>query len=123
VPMIIAELARARKSGKADFGTLSALIAPVLVLGLHYPLISATGKFFEHFWSHAHIGMIPTFYDSFFFTPYLYLWPLALLTLAVLPESAVDHRLVEKNGMPAHEWMAIAGLALMPPFVVVASEL
>jgi hypothetical protein len=122
VPMFAAELARTRKSGKADFGTLSALIAPVLVLALHYPLISATGKFFEHFWSHAHLGMIATFYDSFFFTPYLYLWPLALITLAVLPESGVDHQLAE-NRMPAHEWIAIAGLALMPPFVVVASEL
>jgi len=122
VPMFAAELVRAWKTDKADFGTLSALFAPVLVLGLHYPLISATGKFFENFWSHAHFGMVATFYDSFFFTPYLYLWPLALITLALLPESAVDHRLVE-NGMPAHEWMAIAGLALMPPFVVVASEL
>ena len=121
VPIFLAEMARARPSGKMDLGVLIAMVPAPLVLFLHYPLIVASGPLHAHFWASADLRMIGPFYDMFLFSPLLYIYPLAVAILVAFPKSPVRQGSLEE-GMPMHEWVAIVSLALMPAALIAVSK-
>lgn len=119
VPLFLAELWRARTSGKLDLGILAAMAPAFLVLALHYPLIAASKPFQAHNWSPASLRAIEPFYDQHLL-PFLGICSLALLVLAVFPRSAMSE-VALPGCMGAHEWVALGALALMPAVVVAVS--
>jgi hypothetical protein len=121
VPLLLAEMARTRASGKLDFSILAAMVPALLVLGLHYPLIAAARQIHSHHWSPASLLMIEPFYSSYCFQPLLYVCPPALVVLAVLPKQRSDQP-EHDGGMLMHEWVLIGALTLMVPLVVVVSK-
>ena len=117
VPLFVAEIVRWRKSGKLDVVVLAATTAPpLLVLGLHYPLIAASRRFQEYFWSPAAWGQIPELYFSYFLRFCL----LPLVVLAVF--LATPGRRVRSASLTLPEWVAAGGFSLMPLCVVVLSK-
>lgn len=119
VPLFLAEVFRARDSGRLDFKILGAMIPAVLILALHYPLIAAGKPFLAHFWSPASWRMVEAFYDSYLL-PMLLLYSLALVILAIFPKVPAYEAALE-SGIPPHEWVACGALTLMPLLVIAVS--
>jgi hypothetical protein len=119
IPLLLAELVRARSLKKLDFAFLAAILPTPLVLALHYPLIVSGRQFQPHYWSIAYLGMVTSFFNEYFY-PILAICSIALFVLAVLPHSSPT-KSVYRLVLPSHEWVVLGTLALMPPLVVAVS--
>ena len=120
IPLFVAEMVRVKVSGKVDFSILGAMAPALLVLGLHYPLIAASKPFHAHFWSTAEFAMIGSYYRNLSHH-LVYVFPLALVVLAVFPKS-LPRQNAQKADMPVHEYVAIGALTLMPVVVIAVSK-
>jgi hypothetical protein len=119
VPLFLAEMVRWRTSGKLDFSILAAMAPVLLVIGLHYPFISAGKQFVEHFHSPAMLGMIPDLYSEYIPQKFLLL---ALGLLAGFSTTLEGQSARQAAGLTQPEWVAVGAISLMPPFVVVVSR-
>jgi hypothetical protein len=120
-PLLLAELVRARTRRKLDIGILAALMLPLLVLALHYPVIAGSTQLAAHHWSPASFRLILPFYYNICFPSLFYAAVVALAVLAVFPTKPEAHT-ADEGSMPAYEWVAISALALMPPIVCAVSK-
>ena len=118
VPFFVAELVRAWEFRKPDLAILAAMLPPVFIVILHYPLIVAWRPYLVHFYSPANPLSFWPFYEQYL-TPFLPACLFALLLFAVLPEP-VHHKATEFS-IPKPEGVAICILVLMPVFVAVAA--
>jgi hypothetical protein len=119
VPLFLAEMVRWRTSRKLDLSILAAMAPVLLVLGVHYPLIAASARFQNHFWSPAAWHCIPEVYDSYFVT-ILGRCMLPLMVLAVLWATS-DDRSATPPDLTAPEWVVAGAFSLMPVCVVILS--
>lgn len=117
VPLGAAELLRWRRSGHFDTAVAAVLASPLVVLGLHYPLIHAGTRYLAHFWvpGIATWRAAPEFYLQYALIP-AGIALAGLVALALTPES---RRVKPVCTLPAHVWTLLAALSLMP--VVVAA--
>ena len=120
-PLFLAELVRARASGKLDVGILAAMAPALLVLGIHYPLIAAASEFQLHFWSPAKPAAILSVYNHPFTCLFLSIYLIALVLRDISPNSAQLRSGSAQQRTPLHEWIALGALTATPPFVVLVS--
>jgi hypothetical protein len=119
VPLGVADLVRWRASRRVDLGTWVAMLPAALVLGLHYALLVAGQNYQAHFWGKPSFADVALFYARFLLPP-LILCVLAFAAARLLVRSSRDP-LERMPKLPMHEWAALAGLAVMPPLVVLVS--
>jgi hypothetical protein len=119
VPLAIADIVRWRAERRVDLGTWVAMLPAALVLAAHYALLVAGQDYQAHFWGTPSFEDVALFYARFLLPP-LILCALAFVAarLFVRPSRDLKER---KPSLPIHEWTALAGLAVMPPVVVVVS--
>lgn len=116
VPLLLAEIARWRASGKPDLAMLAAMIPVLLLLGLHYPLIAAGKQFSDHYWSPASWRSVPAMYLGYFVK--MCLLP---VVLAAVFSIAPNLPLSKPMGLTIPEWIVTGSFSLMPLFLVVLS--
>jgi hypothetical protein len=118
LPLLIGEMIRAFKRRKLDIPILLTALAPLLVLAVHYPLIQTAKRMQAHYWAIARWSNIPEFYADQFFK----VLPL-LIALAYWLIFGRKKRSSNSHGdrLRADEWVVLAGLALLPVVVGVAS--
>jgi hypothetical protein len=120
VPLFLAEMVRWRTSRKLDLGVLAAMAPVLLVLGVHYPLITGSAPFQKHFWSPAAWHNIPEFYDAYFGT----MLGRCMLPIGVLAvfSTTPDDRSAKQPSLIVPEWVVAGAFSLMPLCVVVLSK-
>jgi len=122
IPLFLAEMLRWRTTRKLDLAILAAMMAPVLlVLGLHYPLItsSSSHQFQMHFWAPAGWSSIPIFFMKYLET-ILVCGALLAVVLAIF-STTPDDRSAKQSSLLPSEWVAACALSLMPLGVIVLS--
>ena len=119
--LAIAEIVRWQHSGKRDLGTGAALLSPLVVLALHYPLIMACRRASLHFWpdSIAAWRQIPEFYLRFFFLDPFLVFFVSLLAVAVVGRCSAAP---EKARFLPAEWTAIGLLSVSPVLMVAVAK-
>jgi hypothetical protein len=122
VPLLLAELVRAKEMRRLDFPVLAALTPGLLVLVLHYPLIAAGRTFQAHYWSPAKWSALFWFYEWFMelicVLPTLVLiawWNMPDLLLADRPRAS-------RLQLTISEWVASGSFLLMPVAVFILSK-
>ena len=120
-PLFIAELMRVRNSRRWNIPVFAAMLVPLFVMTIHYPLIAASSRGAAHFWSRPSFSMVPSFYYAYLI-PLLYIGcPLALAVSFALPNRASrPHPL--KSSLPVHEWVLAISLTGAPVLVIILSK-
>ena len=122
VPLGLAELVRWRERRQLDFPIVVAMLPALAALAVHYPLIAAGRRYLAHFWTPgiASWRQIPEFYLEFALLPAgVLLVGFLAFSLTARSNAAPDSR---ERLLPAHEWVAVGGFALLPILVVVVSK-
>ncbi len=115
LPLGVAELVRWRERDRPDFAIALALAPSLAVLALHAPLIIAGKRYLAHFWvpGLATWSQIPAFYVEYgLLSLGVMLIGVILLALRSGPEP------IRQPELPGSEWVAAAGMALMPAVIV-----
>jgi hypothetical protein len=120
-PLMVGELVRAVRSGKADWPMWAVLFSPLLVLAAHLPLIS---RVTPSPLAESRLTRIGEGYS------YLFPRPINLRVLIVIPVLAAyaawklaPRRRERPDAFPLHEWLAISSLALLPVGIVIVTVL
>jgi hypothetical protein len=122
VPFAAAEVVRWYVRRTIDWAVGAAILAPVFMIGIHYPLIAAGRRYAVHFWpmAVASWSQVPTFYIYYCFLP-LCAMLAALMILGLISDEPILIPAIV-SVLPRHEWVFLGVLATMPLVMVGISK-
>lgn len=124
VPLAIAEAARTRTLRRLDWGVLASLAIGMSLVAMALPFRKALLPYQQHMWAPApKLSIIPKAYIALFYEAPGSLgslgWRLSLLMLIVFASIGAAAYLRFRRRSPeepAHEWVALLAVALLPVF-------
>ncbi len=122
IPLLLAEMAHWRSSRKPDWAILAAMTPVLLVLGLHYPLITASAahQLQMHFFSPAQwSGIAKCYIECFGKMMVCCIFPAVVLAVfSTIPED----RSAKQSSLIPSEWVVLGAFSLMPLCVIVLAK-
>jgi hypothetical protein len=116
-PLLLAEIVSGLWHRKWNTGVLAAMLVPIVVLALHYPLIKEQQPLHIHFWSQAEFAYIRPVYERF-------LGPIAMFSGGIFAISLLLglHSKEKGQALPIRETIMLVALCATPALTIVVSR-
>lgn len=123
-PLAAAEAVRWFQSKRIDVWMLAAFAAVPLVLIPHIAMLEAQRQFIPYYHSKASLGSLAHFYKHYVGRyAVAFGGPILLCAIFGPPGEWISKRHRTRGGLPAHEWVLLIAMALLPVIVVLGSLL